>query len=194
MAELFLHNRKADSVFHLLGEDENDISYSVAWALSQCTPFLREFIQKVVGIRLESNGVIIRLQHPETDGGITDIEIESPMEFYAIIEAKRGWDLPNRIQLTKYANRASFRKTKAPIKCLVALSECSREYALYNLESCKIEGVPVKPVSWKEIAKLAIKAYSGGSHSEKRLHSSTQTIAQRQSSVGWAASRSLLDA
>lgn len=35
MAELLLHNKKVESVFHLLGERENDITYTVAWALAQ---------------------------------------------------------------------------------------------------------------------------------------------------------------
>jgi hypothetical protein len=40
MTELLLHKRKVESVFHLLGEHENDITYSVAWALSQSPHFL----------------------------------------------------------------------------------------------------------------------------------------------------------
>ena len=34
MTRLYLHGRQIDSVFQLLGEHENDISYSVAWALA----------------------------------------------------------------------------------------------------------------------------------------------------------------
>lgn len=39
MGEIYLHNRKVDSVFQLLGEYENDISYSVAWTLARCPSF-----------------------------------------------------------------------------------------------------------------------------------------------------------
>jgi hypothetical protein len=45
MAELFLHKRRVPSVFHLLGEYENDITYSVAWALANSRAFLDEFLK-----------------------------------------------------------------------------------------------------------------------------------------------------
>jgi 3-methyladenine DNA glycosylase AlkD len=34
MPDLFLHARKLESVFELLGAKENDITYSIGWALS----------------------------------------------------------------------------------------------------------------------------------------------------------------
>ena len=34
MADLSLHNRELNSVFELLGTKENDITYSVGWALA----------------------------------------------------------------------------------------------------------------------------------------------------------------
>jgi hypothetical protein len=49
------------------------------------------------------------------------------------------------------------------------LSECSREYAKLHLEVHKVAGVPVEPLSWKDIATLAVEARSKGSHAEKRL-------------------------
>jgi hypothetical protein len=32
MAELLLHGKNIESVFHLLGEHENDLTHSLAWA------------------------------------------------------------------------------------------------------------------------------------------------------------------
>ena len=168
MTELYLHQRKVDSVFQLLGEHENDISYSVAWALARCPSFLREFLRHVLDWGGAPNGTEIRLQQPETTGGITDIEIEVSDSFYLIGEAKRGWNVPSQEQLKKYAIRASFVASTAPLKRLVVLSECSREYAELRLKS-HVEGIPVVPVSWKDMVVLAEKALAEGSHAEKRL-------------------------
>jgi hypothetical protein len=168
MTELYLHRRKVDSVFQLLGEHENDISYSVAWALARCPSFLREFLRHVVDWEGTPDSTEIRLQQPEATGGITDIEIEARDSFYLIGEAKRGWNVPSREQLKKYAMRPSFVVSTAPLKRLVVLSECSRQYADLCLES-HVEGVPVVPVSWKDMAVLAEKALAEASHAEKRL-------------------------
>jgi len=78
MAEIFLHNKPIKSVFHLLGEHENDITYSVAWALAQSPAFLNRFIELATGKSIDTPNVVIRLQQHEQQGGITDIEIESP--------------------------------------------------------------------------------------------------------------------
>ncbi|MCZ6623087.1 MAG: hypothetical protein O7B35_02435 [Deltaproteobacteria bacterium] len=169
MAEMYLHNHKVNSIFQLLGEHENDISYSVAWALAQCPSFLHEFLQKIGSPPANTNTVQIRLQHHETNGGITDIEIESSGRFYVIVEAKRGWNLPDRRQLEKYVARRSFKKSKAPFKRLVTLTECSREYANLHLPARKIEGVPIESISWKDVAVLASKSRWKASHAQKRL-------------------------
>ena len=169
MANLYLREHKIDTVFQLLGENENDISYSVAWALANCPSFLDAFLQSQVKRNAEGQGVDIRLQHSQEKGGITDIEIESPGDFYVIIEAKKGWQLPGKTQLQKYANRRTFKDSQAPLKLIFALSECGQEYAKAHLEVCEVSGVPVKLVSWKDMAKLANAARSASSHSEKRI-------------------------
>lgn len=169
MADLYLHSRKVNSIFQLLGEHENDITYSVAWALAQSPSFLQTFLQKVVGRKAETNGVLIRLQQYETGRGITDIEIELPGEFYIIVEAKRGWNLPDFKQLETYANRKSFKVSNAPFKRLLVLSDCSRDYAETHLEIRETSGVQVDPISWKDVATLANKVRTEGSHGEKRL-------------------------
>lgn len=169
MSEIYLHNRKVDTVFQLLGEHENDISYSVAWALAQCPLFLYEFLKKVIDIKTDSSDIEIRLQHHEGDGGITDIEIELANEFYLIIEAKRGWNLPNRNQLEKYVKRPSFVKSKAALKRLVVLSECSQEYANLNLKIQSIGSTKITSVSWKDMATFATNAQAKSSYTEKRL-------------------------
>ena len=80
MAEFFLHRRKVESVFQLLGEHENDISYSVAWGLAQCPLFLHEFLHKI-GILLASNSPVIRLQHHDMNGGSPTSKSSPPVIF-----------------------------------------------------------------------------------------------------------------
>jgi hypothetical protein len=169
MAELLLHKRKIESIFHLLGEHENDITYSVAWALSQSPRFLNKFVHVALGLQADSHSIVIRLQQHEKHAGITDIEIESPGKFFLIVEAKRGWNLPSRKQLETYALRPSFCASKGLPRRILVMSECSREFALLNLETQKIAGVEIHPVSWNQIARLAVEAQHNCSHAEKRI-------------------------
>ncbi len=169
MAELLLHGKHVRSVFHLLGEHENDLTYSLAWALSQSPEFLNAFLRRTLDIHPSLENVTIRLQHPEKDAGITDIEIDSPGQFFVLVEAKRGWNLPGREQLEKYAFRKAFcANEKFPRKIFV-LSECSREFALMHLAATTINGVEIVPISWKNVADIASRARRGATHAEKRL-------------------------
>lgn len=99
MAELLLHGKNIESVFHLLGEHENDLTYSLAWALSQSQEFLNAFLRGTLDIQPTLENVTIRLQHPEKDAGITDIEIDSPGQFFVLVEAKRGISATLRVHV-----------------------------------------------------------------------------------------------
>lgn len=166
MAELRLRDREIESVFQLLGERENDISYSVAWVLARCPIFLRAFLDRVGISTSSTEDVLIRLQQYAEDKGFTDIEIESRDQFHIIVEAKRGWNLPSGEQLERYSGR--FQRGFASFERLVVLSECSKEYAESNLK-VEIAGIPVEPVSWREVAVLARSVVHEGSHAERRL-------------------------
>lgn len=61
MAELLLHRKRIDSVFQLLGEHDNDSTYSVGWALAHCPAFLQAFLDAVAGPGLESANAVLRL-------------------------------------------------------------------------------------------------------------------------------------
>jgi hypothetical protein len=168
MPDLLLHGQRIDSVFRLLGKHENDITYSVAWALAQSPSFLNAFIRKTVGLSGDPNNVVIRLQQHEKAGGITDIEIESPGKFFVIVEAKRGWNLPSKRQLEGYAHRASFAVSGGVVRRILALTECSPEYAAEQLEARRLNGVGIQHISWKEMAHLAAHTKRESSHAEKR--------------------------
>lgn len=153
-----------------MGYKENDISHSTAWVLSKCGAMLEIFIKDVCGvIGFKKENVDICLQEYDKGSGITDIEIKDDKEFFIIVEAKRGWTLPSKGQLLKYANRESFRKSIAKNKIIVTLSECSRDYAEHHLEIKDANGIPIKHVSWKDIHEFAEAAYLTASNSEKKL-------------------------
>lgn len=171
MANLLLHKRPVESIFHLLGEKEDDITFSVGWALSKCSSFLRAFLRTSISWkeRIDPQTVSVRLQTYEAEKGRTDIEIESPGNYFLIIEAKRGWNLPSQKQLRKYLSRRSFRTSTARRKAIIVLSECSTDYAKHYLHFPHSSDIPIIPMSWKDVFLSSKKAKNGSSHAEKRL-------------------------
>jgi len=167
MPRLLLRNREIETIFELLGEKENDITFSVGWALYRCLGFLQEFLRTAIDFKGEIEPVVLRLQHHEDKAGITDIELVLPGVFHIIVEAKRGWNLPGIAQLEKYAKR--LQQGPAKQKRLLILSECSPEYTKYCLQTTELHGIPVISLPWKLIAGLATKSAMNGSHAEKRL-------------------------
>jgi len=170
MSKLLLHNRRIDSVFQLLGEKENDLTFAVGWALANSRSFLGSFL-KEIGCAHSTIGdsTIVRLQTHESKRGITDIEIESGNDFFIIVEAKRGWHLPSRNQLSKYLGRHSFSSAKARFKAVVVLSECSKQYFNEFVEKPRHQGARLLDLPWKEVFHCSRRATGKSSHAEKRL-------------------------
>ena len=182
MKKLKLRGEEIESIFELLGAKENDVSFSVGWALANSPSFLDTFLSFLVvpqTANFDVSAAQVRLQVHETQKGITDIEIEIPAQIFLIIEAKRGWTLPTVDQLRTYAQRKSFRTSSAPIKKLIALTECSQQYATAFLGFDQINGIPVISLSWKQIFECSNSAYTKGSHTEKRLLWELSTYLQR---------------
>lgn len=153
-----------------MGYKEDDISRSTAWVLGKCQSMLKLLIKDICGSdNFDHEDVEIYVQEYDKNSGITDIEIQDGKEFYIIIEAKRGWELPKPDQLLRYSNREAFTKSLAKHKMIVTLSECSRDYAYHHQMIKDANGIPIKHVSWKDIHIIAEKAYSSASNSEKRL-------------------------
>jgi hypothetical protein len=167
MSELYLHNKPIESLFQLLGENENDITYSIGWALHRSRAFLRLFLKETLGAYADSEQADIYLQHHHHKKGITDIEIKVSDQFHLIAEAKKGWTLPRKKQLKKYALR--MKKDSWPDRRIVILSECSAIYAKHHLEARHVNGVPVTSVSWRRIVRIAKSAIKKGKNAEKRL-------------------------
>src|SRR5438093_3068585 len=165
MPELLLHNRSVESVFSLLGQRENDITFSMGWALSRSPLLLQSFLQKTLQRRhrCDSNQLVVALQEYQKGSGITDIEIRDA-GLHVIIEAKRGWLLPSQEQLKRYVPR--FRQTKAENPLIVTASECSQDYADEYLPAA-VDGIPIRHISWSEMSGLS--RFSDGTNDEKRL-------------------------
>ncbi|MGA2584460.1 MAG: hypothetical protein ABSG31_14380 [Tepidisphaeraceae bacterium] len=152
---LLLHNRPVESVFQLLGENENDITFSVGWVLSQSREFCAQLVKAVCNAQLPTN-YDVRLQQHITDGGFTDIEIVGA-DFHLIVEAKRGCALPTDTQLTKYSLRIS----KDARNCaLVVMSSCSQQYVKSFGAIARVNGVPVSYLDWKQVYRLASQSAS----------------------------------
>jgi hypothetical protein len=181
MSKLQLRGQQIESVFELLGVKENDVSFSVGWALANSPAFLAEFINLAVSpsLKFDVASAQIRLQQYESTKGITDIEIEIPTQLFFIIEAKRGWVLPSESQLFTYARRLTFKNNPAQTKKLIVLTECSEDYAKAHFKLKDINGITVLPLSWKQVFDAAQKAYRHGSHTEKRLLWELATYFQR---------------
>jgi hypothetical protein len=167
--ELQLHKRRVESVFSLLGEKENHITFSLGWAFSRSPHFLKFFLKKVLPshVRFDINNLEVVLQEHKNNAGITDIEVRESngKGVHVIIEAKRGWTLPNTKQLKKYVPRIKVEKKSAGL--IVTMSECSEEFARERRLPSEVKGIAVKHVSWEEIGSWC--QNSRGSHAEKRL-------------------------
>jgi len=162
-AELFLHGRPIASVFELLGTKENDITFSLGWALAQ-SPSLRNAVMQSVfprerGLDIER----VSLQERLGGQGITDIEMSGPRA-HVVIEAKRGWQVPTKEQLALYAPR--LRAGGRPLVALLAMSDCTPDFAALHVER-ELDGIPVTHFSWREVERLA--RLKHGTHAEKRL-------------------------
>ena len=175
MGTLKAYGDEVLSVFQLIGDKENDITKSIAWALNKCPAFLEKVVNDVLGLKIDPETVDILYQSYDPKTGITDIEMTDSNLFYLIIEAKRGWILPGADQLTKYSIRETFVKSLAMNKAIVSMSECSEEYAKCNLPFMEVNGIPVKHLSWRKIFDLASQSKAESNNAQKRLLEELQT-------------------
>jgi hypothetical protein len=167
VAELTLHSRPVDTVFDLLGDKEDDITYSVGWGLAQSEAFTRGLLGEAFGDADQGEITAIRLQESARGTGRTDVEVETE-RLHLVVEAKRGWDLPTHAQLQQYADRLNERDDRDGR--IVVVSECAPYYPPVALLLHPIDGVPVSYTPWKGVAELAAATAAGSrTHAEKRL-------------------------
>lgn len=169
MSILKAYGNEIVSIFQLIGNKENDITKSIAWALKKCPVFTAKFIYEIFKIDINPDEVSIFYQNYDPKAGITDIEMTDGKTFYLIIEAKRGWLLPGEEQLKKYSLRKNFREIKVDNKAILSMSECSIEYAKSNLPFENIDEIPVKHLSWSKIYNLAVESRVNSNNEQKHL-------------------------
>lgn len=143
---LTLHGRPVTTVFELLGSTENDLTFSLGWALANAPNFTAAVLQEVLG-NWAGPASSVSLQESGSDRGFTDVEVRSPTS-HLIMEAKRGWNLPGEEQLARYAPRLA--KGRG---ALLVVSECSRRYADLHLPK-SVEGVRVEFRSWRQVTSI----------------------------------------
>lgn len=164
-AELTLYGRPVGTVFDLLGDKENDITYSLGWALAESDRLSSALLEDVLPSGLGLTADSVRLQEGISGAGFTDIEVlAGDGDVHIVVEAKRGYDLPQQTQLEKYATR-----TQPPPDALVVCAEASADFVTGKLPPM-VAGVPVLYRSWQEIEALVTStANSARRHAEKRL-------------------------
>ncbi len=174
-------NQEINNIFELMGDDENAISMSIAWALRQSNALLKIVVFNLLKIEeLDEENLDIKIQTSEKDKGITDIEITDYNHFHLIIEAKKRWVLPELTQLDMYAHRASFREESvAHVKALVTMSECSKTYADHYLPAHEIDEIPVVHVPYSDIHRSIDEVVKKVSHQEKHLLRNLQNYLER---------------
>lgn len=62
MSELVAYGTEVNNIFQLIGNLENDITKSIAWALARCPEFLKAVINEVMSLEIDAQmlGLSIR--------------------------------------------------------------------------------------------------------------------------------------
>src|SRR5258705_3762900 len=170
MTTLYLFKKKVDSIFELLGTNENDISFSLGLGFSKVPTFLKLFLRHIkITTKFDSESVKIKLQQFERGSGFTDFEIEQEGEYSVIVEAKKGWNYPGQTQLDKYSSKTSFNSFAAAQKKLVVFTESSPSYtaAHYHIKTSNSYDVVV--VSYKQLWTLSKQARTDSDNYQKKI-------------------------
>lgn len=164
--------RLVATVFDLLGEDENDMSAALGYALSQSPALTCAVIRDVAegwepAQELVARQGAIALQSARRGHGITDVEISVGTDFHGIIEAKRGAHLPTLAQLQLYVPRLT--ESRAAHQVLVTLTDVAPPRAAASNIPRALDGVRVVHRTWRQIRALAQEARANEGHVAKRV-------------------------
>ncbi|NTY62179.1 hypothetical protein [Mycolicibacterium sphagni] len=147
MTALTRHGTEVSSVFSLVGHDENDLTAALGFAFARCPRLCEAVLQRVwpPAVAPAGDDLTLALEVRGEDGR-TDLEVRTSGAL-VIFEAKRGWLLPTRSQLGKYAGRVAQHPNRG---VLVTLSQASHELARASLPSA-VDGVPVVHLPWRDV-------------------------------------------
>ena len=146
VSDLTRHGSSVRSVFSLMGQNENDVTAALGYALSRSPTLCSAVLQRVWprGSQLDE----ARLALETRDGvGRTDLELRLPGAL-VIFEAKSGWAIPHRSQLEKYASRI-VQQPRGGV--LVTLSQASPALAAASGLPDFVDGVPVVHLPWSAV-------------------------------------------
>ena len=157
MAEITVTGDRIETVFDLLGHKENDITYALGWGLAQSDDLLSRFLELVAAPEADVDAATLDLQRyrkDESHAGITDIEISSPLA-HIIVEAKRGWDIPEREQLLLYLPALEASRAAGKDVRFVVLTQWGEDAYVKSLLGAEIVGVPIVTLGLGELAEVA---------------------------------------
>src|ERR1035437_725921 len=165
--KLTCSGRDVQTIFDLLGDKENDMTFSLGWLLSHSERFLASLLEDLTGRPFDSvaDG-LVRLQTGRVECGITDVEIEVRTDIVVVFEAKRGVALPGLTQLQKYA--AILGRKQVIERLLVALTNATPAYAKSAMPVLSIHNVRLVHRSWREIKAIAESVIPHETHANKR--------------------------
>jgi hypothetical protein len=171
MSNLSIFNKEINSIFQLLGENENDISYSIGYTLANSPSFLKVFLSKTMPQFeiVDFQKVRIKLQNFEKKHGFTDFEVFSYGEFCLIIEAKKGFNFPTEYQLRTYCNKPTF-KTFEGRKRIIVFTDSNRAVIDRFFKLKEIDDIEIQVISYREIYSMLNDCYSNGNNIEKHLN------------------------
>jgi hypothetical protein len=166
LMRLFRSNRDVRTVFDLLGDKENDMTFGLGWCFAISAVFLAKVLKHVSPQTWKGiDQAIIRLQTGRGEHGITDLEVDLLHNLAVIFEAKLGPQLPTEQQLGKYAK--ILKASSASEKHLVAITNATHGYVQFALPE-EIGGIPLHHRSWAQIRDDALDAAAQEGHAAKR--------------------------
>jgi hypothetical protein len=164
---LLLHGQEVESIFDLLGYDENGLTHALGLVLSENEELLRILANRISDGKYKCDYYEVRLQeYSLKDRGFTDIELSIDKSLFTIVEAKIGWSLPSQEQLDKYSLR--FGEYKPYRTLLTVISECRTEYAERELRKLDLK-TNITYLPWKEILSCIERAYVNSTAYQKRM-------------------------
>jgi hypothetical protein len=133
---------------------------------SQSKPPRRLLVGAIFSESLAVDECIIDLQKHSLHGGYTDIEARAGNRWHFVLEAKRGWEVPSKDQLSLYSARLT--GANAAAQRLVTLSAADGAFAAEHLPD-KIDEIAITHLSWTDILRLSHQAQAVATAFDERL-------------------------
>ncbi len=167
MDSVYRSGKRLTNSFDLLGSDEPAITDALGWALGNSPALCKKFVSAAMRLDLsldEAGQVEVRLQGATGGSGFTDIELRHPL-FHLIVEAKKGWVLPEAGQLRKYAPRLRGPRPSA----FMTISEVDQHFFAKSGLVQALHGTPVSHLTWTDVRQMLISTRGGRPLAERRV-------------------------